>query len=505
MGEFVDGGRLRGEQDFSADAIVVGSGSGGAVTASILAEAGLEVLVLEEGPHVRPEEYTRMRPSESLARIWREGAMTAAIGVGDTPIINVTMGRCVGGSSVLTGGVCFRTPDHVLHDWQTKRGLADYGPDDMAPYFDEVERRIHVETVPESMRSRSTQLYARGAKAAWGIDLDPTRRNTRDCVGHGRCNFGCPKQSKMSVDISYLPDAMRGRTTVLSGALVERVDTSGSKATGVRGRLLGEGRRPGARFTARAPLVVLSAGAAHTPLILGRSRLAKGSGQLGRNMTLHPSFRMTARFDEAVSGWRGSMQSAYSDAFLESERITLMSVFVPPSTVAAGIPGFGPEFMNRAGSMNNIAMFGALIHDEGGGRVRRGPGREPLMTYRMAQEDRAALPGLIRRLGEAFFAAGARELYTPILGHDPVDADAFARLDLESLPARRLECSSQHPLGTCRMGPDPKSSVVDPRGQVWGVDGLYVIDGAVVPTSLGVNPQETILAMATRLARGLVD
>ncbi len=505
MGEFIDGAKLRGVQDWRADVVIVGSGSSGAVTASTLAAAGLDVLVLEEGPHVKPSEYGKMRPSESLRKIWRDGAMTAAIGVGDTPIINVTMGRCVGGSSVLTGGVCFRTPEHVLHTWQTDRGLPGFGADEMSPYFEQVERDVHVETVPEDMRSRSTQLWNEGAKKAWGIELDPTRRNTRDCSGHGRCNFGCPQGSKMSVDVSYLPRAMADGTNVASGCLVERIETQRGNAVGVSGRLLNRNGKPGDAFRVHAKTVVLAAGAAHTPLLLLRSGIRGRSGQVGRNLTLHPAFRMTARFDEPVSGWKGALQSAYTDAFLESDAFTLISVFVPPSTIAAGIPGFGPEFMERVGGMDKIAMFGGLIHDEGGGRVRRGPGREPIMTYRMTPADRAALPKLVRRLGDAYIAAGARELYLPILGHAPVDADAFAKLDLEKVPARRYECSSQHPLGTTRMGDDPRRSVVDATGAVWDVGGLFVVDGGVIPTSLGVNPQQTIMAIAMRLSQGIAE
>lgn len=505
MGEVIEGAALRGAQDWTADVVVVGSGASGAVAAHELSAAGLSVIVLEEGPYVRPEEYGAMRPSESLRRIWREGAMTAAIGVGDTPIINVTMGRCVGGSSVLTGGVCFRTPGHVHHEWQTERGLPELSEDAMAPYFEQVERDVHVETVPTEMRARGTTLWGEGAKRAWDVELEPTRRNTRDCVGHGRCNFGCPSRAKMSVDISYLPRAMRRNTDVITDALVQRIETSRGAATGVQGRLLNRDGKPGDRFRVRARRVILAAGAAHTPLLMLRSGLRGASGQVGRNLTLHPAFRMTARFDEEVCGWRGALQSAYTDAFLETEHVTLISVFVPPSTIAAAIPGFGGSFMDRVGDMRHLAMFGGLIHDEAGGRIRRGPGREPIMTYRMGDRDRAALPGLIRRLGEAYLAAGATELYLPILGHPSVTPDKFRALDLEKVAARRYECSSQHPLGTCRMGDDPSRSVVDASGRVWGVDGLYIVDGSVIPTSLGVNPQLTIMAMALRLSRGIAE
>jgi choline dehydrogenase-like flavoprotein len=504
MGEILDGARLHGSTDLSADVVIVGSGASGAVTAAVLAEAGLEVLVLEEGPHVPESRYRSMRPSESLAAMWREGAMTAALGLGDSPTINVTMGRCVGGSSVLTGGVCFRTPEHVLHTWETRRGLTEYGPEALEPWFEQVERDIHVETVPESMRSRSTTLWGEGAKRAWGVELEPTRRNTEHCVGHGRCNFGCPKGAKRGVDVTYLPRALGKSTTVLSGALVERVRVEAGRATAVEGRLVDSQGKRGARFTARGARVVLAAGAAHTPLLLFRSGLARRSPHVGRHLTLHPSFRMIARFDEPVHGWRGALQSAYTDHFLESDGITLISVFVPPGAIASGLPGLGPAFMDRVGSLDHLAMFGGLIHDEGGGRVRPGIGREPIMTYRMAAQDRAALPKLVRKLGEAYFEAGARELYPPILGGHPVDADAFRALDLESIPARRFECSSQHPLGTCRMAPDPDSGVVGPDGKVFGVEGLYIVDGSILPTSLGVNPQLTIMALAMRLAARMV-
>src|SRR5690606_24039118 len=159
--------------------------------------------------------------------------------------------------------------------------------------------------------------------------------------------------------------------------------------------------------------------------------------QVGRNLTLHPGFRVFARFDERVRGWAGAMQSAYTDAF-EHERVTLMSLFIPASVIAATMPGAGPRHAKGTEAIPNIAMFGTMIHDEGPGTVRRNPfGREPIVTYRMSARDQAAMRRGIRLNAETFFAAGAREVYLPILGASALDADAFRRLDLDRIPGSR--------------------------------------------------------------------
>lgn len=496
----VRAGRERaGDLRLECDAVVVGSGAGGAVVAAELAGAGEHVVILEEGPHVPPERYQRMRPSESLRHLWRDGGSTFAIGLGDSPMINVTMGRCVGGSSVLTGGVCFRTPEAVLDVWVRELGLVALTPWALEPAFEEVERRIHVEEVPVHMRSRSTALFGEGARRL-GFDIKPMRRNTQGCNGCGRCNFGCPHGAKLSVDHAYLPRALRAGAELWSDCLVERVLIEGDRAVGVAGRLLDgpRGRRRG-RVEVRARRVVVAAGGVHTPLILRASGVGRRTGQVGRNLTLHPAFRMMARFDAPVHGWKGALQSAFVDAF-EHEGVTMMSVFVPPAVLAATMPGIGPDLAARAAAIPNLAMFGGIVHDEGGGAIWRGLGREPVITYRMSARNRAQVPRVVRLLAETYFAAGAREVFLPILGMGPVDADAFRRLDLERIPLRRFECSSQHPLGSCRMGADPRTSVVNVDGQAWDVRGLTVADGSIVPTSLGVNPQLTIMALATRIA-----
>jgi choline dehydrogenase-like flavoprotein len=515
-------GSLDKPLEVDADVVVVGSGASGAVVATELAASGQRVLVLEEGPHLPAETLGLMRPSETMRRGWREAGMAFAIGEGNSPLINVAMGRCVGGSSVMTGGVCFRTPEHVLSEWVSEHGLADLSPQRMAPYFEEVERRIHVETVPVELRSRSTVLFDEGA-ARLGYRLAPNQRNTRGCCGCARCNFGCPHGAKLSVDLSYLPRAVAAGARIVSGCLVEKVLFRGEQAVGVSGQVLqapGEKRAPRRRFTVRAQRVVLAAGAWHTPQILWSSGLGDGLPALGQNLTLHPSFRVMARFDDPVLGWRGALQSAHSKSF-EHERITLMSVFVPLGVLLATLPGIGAEHVRHAELAPHLAMFGGMVHDDAMGKVHpraslrgffgRLGGREPLVTYRMSSRDRAAVSRLLRVLGETYLAAGATEIFLPILGgaarlgvstgpYGGFDADGFSRLDLDSIPAQKLECASQHPLGTCRMGQSRDNAVVDERGQVFGLRELFIVDSGILPSSLGVNPQVSVMAMATRLA-----
>ncbi len=502
MAGYESGQNYSGARTIDTDVVIVGSGASGAVVAAKLAEQGQSVLVLEEGSRVLPQEYGQMRPSQSLAEIWREGGSTAVLGVGKSPVINMTMGRCVGGSSVLTGGVCFRTPDTVLDHWAKELGLRDHAPDRVESYFDEVEATVHVEPVPESMRSGSTRKFAEGA-AKRGIDIKPLRRNTEGCRGSGRCNFGCPAGAKLSVDRSYLPTAVQHGATVLSDCRVDRILFQGRRAIGVRARLLDANRRPTATLEVRAKRVVLAAGAVHTPLLLWDS--GHRNRHIGRHMTVHPGFRMMAHFDEPVRGWAGSLQSAWSDAF-EHRGITLVSLFVPPFALALGIPGVGAQWHRRTAELSNVAVFGGMIHDEGGGRIWRPRiGREPVMTYRMSRKDRARVPDIIRQLAEGFIAAGAKELYLPILGHEPVTPDEYRQLDLEKISPTRFECSSQHPLGTTRMGTSSRNSVCDEEGRVWNTEQLYVVDGGTVPTSLGVNPQVTIMTLATRFAERMLE
>jgi choline dehydrogenase-like flavoprotein len=283
---------------------------------------------------------------------------------------------------------------------------------------------------------------------------------------------------------------------------VEQVVVRAGRACGVRGRLLDAEGRARVPFAVHAETVVAACGALHTPVLLARSGIR--SRHLGRHLTLHPSTRIFAIFDEKVDGWDGAFQSVYSDRFLASDGITLISAFGPPNLLAAGFPGVGERHRENVRKLPHTAVFGAFVHDDGSGRVRRWISREPLVTYRMASRDRGRLLRAIRLLGDMAFAAGAREVMVPIFGA-PV---ARSREELETTLAasdvvRRAECVSFHPLGTARMSAREGDGVVRPSGETWAVPGLYVADGSVLPTSIGVNSQVPIMAMARRIAQGI--
>ncbi len=485
------------------DVVIVGSGAGGAVAARELSRSGLSVLVLEEGGHYLPEEYGAMTPSNSIRRLAREAGLAVAVARGDTPLISVLSGKCVGGSSVLTGGVCFRIPDDVLHDWSTTLGLHGLTPERLAPYFDEIEEAIHVETVPEAMRSRSTQLFVEGA-AAMGVTMKSLRRNTSGCQGASRCNFGCPHGAKMSVDRSFLPDAFAHGARLVSDALVERIDFAANRATGVRGRLLdgvtGEPRVP---FVVQAKVVIVACGSLHTPVLLRRSGM--DTEAIGKHLTLHPAFRVSALFDEEVNGWDGAMQAIYADHF-QPEGITLVGVYSAVNVLAAALPGLGKEHRRLAAQMNRMAFFGGMVHDDGGGRVHRWLSREPLVTYRMSPRDRARMWRGIQILGTMAFRAGAREVMMPVFGSTPLTSEREL-LDATERPppAARVESMAFHPLGSAKMSRDRRAGVVKPTGEAWAADNLFIADGSVLPTSIGVNSQVPVMAMALRIARGVRD
>src|SRR5216683_23610 len=455
----------------TADVVVVGSGAGGAVAAKELAESGLKVIVLEEGEHFDRRDFTGS-PPERLRRFYRGNGLTFTIGV---PTISLPIGRGVGGSTLINSGTCFRTPDFVLDAWSMDRA-------ELEPVFADVEKTLSVAPVGNDIMGANGEVMDSGRREL-GYSGGPIRRNAHGCHGSGVCAFGCPLDAKLGMHVTYLPLAARAGAQIVSGCRVDGLVIEGGRAVGVRGS-------------------ILAAGAVYTPVMLQRQGLANSSRQVGRNLRIHPGCGVLGVFDHDLHAWKGVMQSYYVDEKLR-DGILVEATYPPPGVgySAGGVGGKGSDLKDFLARYRQTAAAGLIISDTGTGRVRVTPGGGLLMTYDMHPDDvRKTLEG-IRLASEVYLAAGAEEVHTLLPGMPPVrKREELDWITEGKWTAADLKLSAYHPMGTCRMGKDPRTSVVDEFGRAHDLPGLVITDASVLPGSTYVNPQITIMALAARSA-----
>jgi choline dehydrogenase-like flavoprotein len=485
----------------TCDVVVVGSGAGGATTAAELADAGFDVVMIEEGGYHPTGSFTA-EAGRALRTLYRDGG--AGLAMGRPPVL-FSEGRCVGGSTVVNGGMSWRTPPHVLARW-AREGVADIGEQGMEPYFARVESRISVgfqdpETIGEDMR-----LLKAGADAK-GWKIIPNLRNQLHCAGTNNCVNGCPTGAKRSMLVTSVPRALARGARLFADCRVDRVIRSDDRVTGVSGHFVRPGGHRGPKLSVRATVVVVAGGAVQTPALLARSGIRSASGQLGRNLTLHPNAKVIAFFDQDVTGWHGVHQAFQIREFMD-EGILLTAVNLAPSLLALGMPAtaYGTELGELMAGYNRIITAGCLVEDTGSGRVRTIPGLGPQVFYQISDADAARVVRGAALAAEAMFAAGARRVLLPFDGAPPVhDMDQLRRLLDHPVPARSIELFTVHLMGTARMNDDPRRGVTGSFGAFHGVGGLYVADASLFPGPVGVNPMETILALATRNAQRLIE
>ena len=487
------GPALDADLALECDVVVVGTGAGGAVVAKELAEAGVAVVMLEEGRYFERTDFAQ-RPFQAMRAMYRARGATFSVGNVTIPI---PLGQTVGGTTTINSGTCYRPPARVHRHWRDDLGLAELSEDALAPYFEKVERVLGVSDAKAEYLGGNGRVIARGCEKL-GFKHRPLRRNAPDCDGKGVCVFGCPTDAKRSTNVSYVPLALRAGAELFHGVRVERIIVGGGRARGVVGRVRDdEGRTH--TITVHARAVVIAAGALLTPILLERNGLGLASGELGGNLSIHPAVGALAEFDEAITGWNGIPQGYAIEEF-HDEGILFEGATMPLEYSISMMPQLGPRLVELAERFDRVASFGFLVEDTSRGRVRLVRGR-PVVTYVLNDQDVARLKRGIDILARVFFAAGAKAVLPPVHGFDEMRGEAdLERFRRRTIKASELELSAYHPLGTCRMGTDPARSVVGPDHQLHDCAGLYVVDGSAVPSSLGVNPQVTIMTLATRAA-----
>ncbi|MBM3266741.1 MAG: GMC family oxidoreductase [Candidatus Sericytochromatia bacterium] len=458
-----------------ADFVIVGSGAAGATCARWLAAAGHEVVVVEEGAAAGPAPGGA---AEALASLYRDGGAVAAIGPDPLPLLQ---GCCVGGTTVINGGIQVPLPEAVWREWvrRDSRWARLLPWEELERCREAMDRELSVAPTPPGLWGGNGRTMLAGL----GEDARPTRRNAPGCRGTGRCLQGCPHDGRASADLTLLPRAIGDGARLYARCRVLRVFPSwGHRPAGVAGRF-----RSGAPFRAHARrAVILAASAIQTPWLIARSGLPGAMPAF----QCHPGSALAGLFPEALDP-TGATQAMESHAWL-GDGLKFETLGMPAAFKRARVPGVGRKLQERLALLDRVALWGVCVRAEAVGAVRRGPWG-PIVHYALTPRDRQVMLRGLSILAIAMLEAGASEVWPAVYGAPEIVTSRAQAAALADLPARpgMVPMVATHLFGGVH---------VTDRFQVAGLPGLVVADSSLFPTNLGVNPMSAITAVATLVA-----
>ena len=507
----IDGATETGERTLEADVVIIGTGAGGGVSAEILAQRGLKVILIEAGRLRGSRDFT-LNEGDAYRQLYQEGTLRAT----KDGAITILQGRTVGGTTVVNWTSSFRTPKETLDHWRQRFGVTGTSRADLDPYFQRMEQRLGVE--PWAMPpNANNDVIKRGCeKLGWDWSVIP--RNVRGCWNIGYCGMGCPTNAKQSMLVTTLPAAMDAGATLIHSARAERLIHDGQRVTAVEVRPLDHHKQPtGGLLTVRAPTVIAAGGGIQTPALLLRSEAPDPAERVGKRTFLHVTSFAFGHYHDEVAPYYGAPQSLHSDQFTFADGVDgaigykLEMMPLHPGLTAALLGGFGDLAREQITELPRLAGSIALLRDgfhedSPGGTVSLRDNGEPQLEYPLSDY---VLDGARRSLlsqVEMQFAAGARAVRPGHIRAPYYDSWKQAREAMANLPYAPLEVAlgSAHVMGGCAMG-DEQHGLVDSQGRYRHLDNLYVFDGSVFPTSLGVNPQLSIYGLTARNALALAD
>ena len=475
------------------EALVIGSGAGGSSVALTLANAGLDVLIVEEGPYV-PAADAPPGLAQSMLRMWRGGGLLTTLGGAQ---IAMAEGRCVGGGTEINSAIFQRAANEVISEWAITNRLRDFTPDLLAPYYEQAAAEVSASRTLDVAGPPTDILVSAGNAMNWKVTS--LERGQRSCVGTNLCSAGCPTGAKQSMSSTLIPRALERRARLIAQCRVTRILFEGKRATGALAEATGvEGRRHGLKI--RAESVFVCAGTTQTPLLLKRSALNKDAG---RTFQLHPTVRVVAKFPWVVNAHRYRLPLAAITEFSPKLRIggSINSV----STYAMAMAEDWTTRSKRLADYASSGIYYAMLRPDGVGRLRNVPRAESsLATYSLTERDWRFLADGLCKLAQALFAAGATHVFPSIRNHpgwsSPRELD---RTHIADTLRRRASLMSIHLFSSCPMG-EGAGHLVNSYGALIGFENVMIADGSVLPNAPGVNPQATIMALAFRTAEAFL-
>ncbi len=487
--------QLSGPAELACDVLVIGTGAGGACVAEVMTRAGRDVLMVEEGPYV-PHDRVPANVTDSFLSMWRGGGITVALG--KTPIAYAE-GRCVGGGTEINSAIFQRTPPELIERWARDYEIHDLSPTMLDAYYERAARIVNSSPTPAPLGRASELLHDAGKRLDWKVV--PLERGQRSCVGTNLCSFGCPTGGKQSMTATLIPAAIRRGARLVARCRIDRLAREGNRVGPAQGTAVTvSGER--CRVRIRANRVFVCGGAIQTPALLQRSGV---KGAIGKSLRMHPTVKVLTEFDE--------------DVYAFDDRLPLYAIteFMPDIRIGGSVmrPGvFGmalaEDWIHRKdlfGRYKKMGAYYAMVRAAGRGRVRALPGiDDPFVSYAMEERDRDLLAEGLLALTEAMFAVGAKRVIPSLRGHKGWSHLDDARTEISrGLDPQRINLMTIHIFSSCPMGGDERRVPVDPWGQVYGFDNLYVADASLIPEAPAVNPQATIMALALHVAERALD
>jgi choline dehydrogenase-like flavoprotein len=504
-GRILSGGDFQDHRAIEYDFAVVGSGPGGSVAAAVLAQAGARVAIVEEGGHFTRKDFN-MQEAWAYPNLYQEHGNRATDDLG----IILLQGRAVGGGSTVNWTSSFRTPERTLALWAERHGVRGIDTATLAPHYAAAEERLSIHPGSNDDVNRNNRKLWDGAeRMGWKPQL--IQRSVKGCARLGYCGMGCPLDAKQSAAITYIPDAIAAGADLYTDCRVKLVESDRGRVKAVVAEALDRARdRPtGRRLIVHVKRgVVLAGGAINTPALLLRSKVGNGSGRVGKRTFLHPTVPLVALYAEPIEAFYGAPQSVACYHFADrGARVGYFLETAPihPMLAALAFPGFAGAHRQAMEQLAHAQATIALLvdghHDDQGGQVScSGAGRIKL-SYALDAAHREAALDALANMARLQLAAGATQVMT--LHDDPLlirnERDIARIADLPFGPNRHTLFSA-HQMGGCAMGEDPRTSVVNSRGRHHELENLWITDGSVFPSGLGVNPQLSIYAHARLFA-----
>jgi choline dehydrogenase-like flavoprotein len=474
------------KNNYSCQYLVVGTGAGGSVTGALLAESGHDVIYLEEGGYYPTESYTS-NISEMTAQLYRNQGVFPFLG---KPSIAFAEGCCVGGGTVINGGLIWRTPSWVLDEWQNDYGLKGYSQEDLTKYFETIEKDMHViRHEPEEKENLdSLKILKASEQLNWKYVMVP--RAVKDCKNTNLCPTGCPSGAKQSALETYLSRAMKHGARIFSRCRAVKIIHSNGKAKKVITRIMGDKPK---HIEISFDHLVLAGGAVQTPHLLRRSRI---SSLAGRQLQFHMNLKVVARFKDRLNAEQGTIFTVQVQEF-EREGVLITASNIKPHYIAMALSHYGNDVINSVlDDYQNLGIFAVMIRPKSTAHIISHFGDQPIVWYRFDPDDLSKIKIALRRTASLLFQAGAIELYMPISGIEGVKSLYELDRKLDGVTPENLEIITVHVMASCPMGTDPAVSVVNPDGKLWNMKNILLTDASILPSNIGTSPQGTIMAFA---------